>query len=391
MRNPGGCCPWRLFARLLLVLLAACSSGCVSLAPTDSDGHLSREEALSGEALFGSDAVPPLPEADILQVDPAMHAFVERFVDRNANVHLRLQQLTYAIITEGTFGLQYTDATRTAAGTFHARNGNCLSFTNMFVAMAREVGLDVAYQQVDIPPDWEQRGDTFVLNRHINVLVKLGRTSRKVVDFNIDDFKTSYDRREVSDLRAQAHYYSNVGVENLQAGSYRQAFLFLRKGLAIDDGFSPLWTNLGTLYLRSGHLDYAEASYLEALRHDSRDMVAISNLARLYARLGDTERAASMRDFARYHRERNPYYRFQQARDAFLHKEYAAALEHLDYAIGERREEDAFYFLRGLVRLQLGDTRRARIDMETAERLASDGMLKRNYHRKMEMLLLEQR
>ena len=48
----------------------------------------------------------------------------------------------------------YDEITRTASETFRARRGNCLSFSNMFVAMARDVGLDVQFQEVEIPPDW---------------------------------------------------------------------------------------------------------------------------------------------------------------------------------------------------------------------------------------------
>lgn len=119
-------------------------------------------------------------------------------------------------------------------------------------------------------------------------------------------------------------------------------------------------------------------------------MVAISGLAKLYAARGDAEEATRYRELARFHRDNNPYYRFQRAREAFLRKEYAAALRDLDFAIARKHEEDSFLFLRGLVRLQLGDSDGARADLEHAERSAADDQLKRNYHSKMEMLLREQ-
>lgn len=372
------------------LMMAMLLGGCAAVPPREGADRVVREEVLAGSVLFGGETVPPLPEIDILAVDAPMREFLARYVDRESNAHLRLQQLVYAVISPGIFGLEYDEHTRTAAETYAARTGNCLAFTNLFVALARESGLRVSYQQIDIPPDWEQRGDTFVLSRHINVLVDMGPHSKKAVDFNIDDFKTSYDRHPVSDRRAQAHYYSNVGVEKLQAKDYRGAFLYLRKGLAVDEAFPPLWTNLGALYSRAGHRRHAEASYLEALRLDGAEMVAISNLARLYERQGQAEQAAAMRELARIHRERNPYFRFHAAREAFLARDYRGALAHLDFAIRHKPNEDQFLFLRGIVRLQLGDQAKARADLERAEELAGSEALKRNYHSKLEMLLSEQ-
>jgi Flp pilus assembly protein TadD len=375
----------------LLLLVVLCLGGCVAPATQTVEQGLSVAELLSGGPIIGLEPLPELPDAALLEVSDGMRSFLDRFVDRRANAHLRLQQLVYAVVSDSIFGLEYTDATRTAAATFSARNGNCLSFTSMFVAMAREVGLRASYQQIDVPPDWEQRGDTFVLNRHINVLVEMGPGSQKAVDFNIDDFKTSYARHKVSDRRAEAHYHSNLGVERMQAGDLRLAFAHLRRGLEIDERFSPLWTNLGTLYLRASAPLHAEHSYLQALEHDRSDMVAMSNLARLYQGRGDVERATHYQRLVRIHRERNPYYRYQMARSAFFALDYPAVLRHLGYALRKKPEEDAFYFLRGLVHLQMGDGAKARSDMQKAESIAADSMLKRNYHSKMEMLLSEQR
>ena len=378
MKAPGSC--------VLLFLLML--GGCQTLpAPPGDQGDAAA--VLSGRALFGEDPLPALPREDILGMSPDMRAFLKDNVDRRASAVLRLRQLAWAVTSEASFGLQYTSDTRTAAGTFDSRNGNCLSFTNMFVAMAREVGLKARFQQVDVPPDWEQRGDTWVLSRHVNVLVELPNGARQAVDFNLQDFKSSYDRRPVPDRRAEAHFYSNRGVEKLQQGDFRAAFLYLRAGLDLDPGFSALWTNLGALYARADQPALAELSYHEALRLDDNDMVATSGLARLLERRGDHVAAARYESQARRHRDRNPYYRFHLGREAFLARDFELALRHLDYAIGKRPVEDSFYFLRGMVHLQMGNARQAREDLERAEAIAEDDTIRSRYHGKMEMLLRE--
>jgi Flp pilus assembly protein TadD len=327
-------------------------------------------------------------EAEILAVSPEMVRFLESYVDRGAGSFVKLHQLLYAIITEGSFGLEYDDRTRTAAQTFASRRGNCLSFCNMFVALARDVGLNVSYQEVDIPPDWSFDSDVYVLNRHVNVHVELGITGEHVVDFNIENYRASYDRRMIPDSRAFAHFYNNMGVERMLAGDRATARAYFRKALLeSDSSFSPAWTNLGTLYRRYGLTSHAEAAYLQALRVDRNDEVAMSSLAELYRRRGETELADAYLKKVINHRKQNPYYRYHLAREAFFSGDYATAISHLRYAARKKPNEDLFCFLLGVAYMQSGDRAAARRWITRAEEVAATDALKRNYSSKMEALL----
>ena len=62
--------------------------------------------------------------------------------------------------------------TLTAADTFNHRTGNCLSFTAMFIAMAREAGLKAWFQEVKLPPEWSSVNDTFLVSMHVNAVVQ---------------------------------------------------------------------------------------------------------------------------------------------------------------------------------------------------------------------------
>ncbi len=331
---------------------------------------------------------PALVDDDaVLAVSANMQDFLSAHVARKADRVTRVRQLAYAIVGAHTFGLEYDETTRTASETFRTRRGNCLSFSNMFVAMARRVGLDADFQEVDVPPDWSFKDDTFVLNRHVDVLVDLGKDGEHVVDFNMDDFRTTYDRRRISDARALAHFYNNIAVERMQAGDPASALLYFRRATGHDPLFSPAWTNLGILYLRKGHPDHAEAGYLQALRADGGDLVAMSNLASLYEGRGDQERAAMYRNRVTHHRQRNPYYRFQLAREAFLAQDYAGAIRHLNDAIRGKKNEDQFYYLLGLTYVKKGDEQAARRWLSRAEEVAATDALKRRYASKIDILL----
>jgi tetratricopeptide (TPR) repeat protein len=369
-----------------MTLALGCASGPMSV----DRSAITPDELLAGAALgVQRDSYELIGEEKVLALSAEMRDFLDSHVDRRAIGPSRLRQLAWAITGEAKPAWDYDDKTRTAAETFRARRGNCLSFSNMFVAMARNLNLDVHFQEVDIPPDWTRVDGAFVLNRHVNVLVYLGWGAEdQVVDFNIDDFKSSYDTRLISDARALAHFNNNMGVERMQAGDTASALAYFRR--AIDDNdrrFAPAWINLGILYLRSGHAAHAEAAYLQALRVNRRDFVAMSNLANLYERQGNAERAAKYRKKVTYHRKRNPYYRHLLAREAFAAKDYDAAISHLRYAIRKKETEDQFYYLLGLAHLAKGNDRIARRWLERAEAVAATDALKGKYRGKIDDIL----
>jgi len=368
----------------LVVTAVACTSGRrISETPRIAPGELLAATSL-GEA---ADSVQITEEQEVLAVSVEMKEFLDTHVDRKTGPNLRLRQIVQAIINSGTFRVEYAGATRTAAETFHGKRGNCLSFSIMFVAMAREVGLDAGFQEVDIPPDWTLDEDTFVLNRHVNTYVDLGLSGTRTVDFNIDDFKTSYEMRTISDERAMAHFYNNIGVERMQAGSTTSALAYFRRAIANAEMYSPAWIHLGILYRRHGDRDHAEAAYMKALQVNPRDLVAMSNLASLYEMSGDRERAASYQKRVIDHRRTNPYYRYELALRAFSGQHYDEAIGHLKFGIRKRPQEDRFCFLLGLAYFQKGDVKAARRWVERAEEVAATTTLKGNYSNKIEALL----
>jgi Flp pilus assembly protein TadD len=352
--------------------------------------RITPDELLAGASLGVAKNSPAsvVEEQEVLAVSAGMQEFLDANVHRRSDDNLKLRQLVSAIVGSHTFDVEYDDRTRTASETFRMRRGNCLSFANMFVAMARHVGLNVEYQEVEIPPDWTLDNDTYVLNQHVNVRVDLGPDGMRVVDFNIGDFKSSYELRTISDRLALAHYYNNIGVERMQAGDSAAALASFRQAIANGDRqFSPAWTNLGTLYLRNGLRAHAEAAYLQALQVSGGDLVAMSNLARLYELSGERERAAAYQKRVIHHRMLNPYYRYELARRAHAAQNYDGAIGHLKYAIRKRPKEDQFYFLLGMTYLQKGNADAARRWLARAQEVAATDALKRKYSSKIDVLL----
>jgi len=324
---------------------------------------------------------------DMLQMTPEMITFVDSYMDGAQNRYARMKRLVYAIIGDGNFELIYDDKTRTAQETFLAARGNCLSFTNLFIAMARYVDIHAEYQEVEIPPEWSIVGESFLFSQHVNVLVDLGVGLQLVVDFNMYDFQVTYDRRVISDARARAHYFNNIGVEHMLKGETTLAYANFRQALFEDDRFSPAWINMGVLHRREKYPNYAEAAYKQALDIYQFNLIAMSNLANLYDDEGKTELAEQYLARVQSHRMKNPYYRFQIANAAFIDGDYETAIKNLKYAIEKREDEDRFYFLLSLSYLMSGDKDEAQHWMKKAEEVAQLSENQQKYSHKLDLLM----
>lgn len=341
---------------------------------------------LAAAPLVAGGELPPLPEDDLLALDEPMRRFVAGHIDRGRTHDGRLAQLLAAVIGDAKFGIVYNERTHTAAEAFRRREANCLSFTAMFVALAREAGVEASFQEVDVPPDWTLGTDLFVLNRHVNALAPSRSGPDRVVDFDMADFRAAYDRRVIPDSRARAHYHSNLGVERLQAGEVLPALAHFRRALAEDPTFAPAWVNLGVLYLREGHPDWARAAWWQAVAVAPDEDVAISNLERSYRQAGRVAEADALLERIRQFRQGNPYYRYHLAQRALEEGDVDGAIAHLRFAVREKPMEDRFLALLGLSYLRRGDVDRARRWLAQAEAVAEDAGARERYHGKLERL-----
>jgi Flp pilus assembly protein TadD len=378
-------------ARLLTAVIASLAlSSCATIGEeTPAPGHdrVTAETVLHHSPLLaGADPVD-YSGVDILEMTPEMKAFIDDYVQGAKNRYARMKRLVFAVMGDDRFELVYDDRTRTAAETFREQHGNCLSFTNLFIAMARYLDIHASYQEVDIPPDWSLAGESFLFSQHINVELDLGADVIRVVDFNNYDFDADFDRRIISDQRARAHYFSNLGVDYmLETETFLAVSNFLQ-ALREDPEFVPAWINIGILHRREGFPDFAEAAWLKALEIDRFSLVAMSNLANLYEQEGRPGEAEYYANRVTSHRMSNPYYRYNLAQEAVMEGDYTAAIGHLKFAIRKRDKEDRFYSLLGVSYLLNGDEDNARKWMEKAEEIASADADKARYHNKLDRLM----
>lgn len=376
--------------RFFSLALTAVLAGCSGLPAGENVTPAEETWILNGAGLRDhTGAEQALPEESVLALTDRMKRFAETMTAGQSADRAKARSLLQAIISPGLLGLQYDgDATYTAAQAFEKARANCLSFTFMFIAMARHLGLRAEFNEVDVPPIWDMPNpDTLVLFKHVNVIFNLNFGGKQVVDLNMEEYDTSYQQRIIPDRLAVAQYYNNRAMEYLFEGRFDDAQRYLAKAISIDSKVSYFWSNLGAVYGRAGHLRAAEIAYWKAMQTDPGDYVAISNAARLFAQIGRTELAEKLERRAAHYRQRNPYYRYTQGLDALAKMDYESVREHALAAIRAYDKEHRFHFLLGAAYRQLGDREQARASFDRAIELTFDDKQATMYRRKVEMLL----
>ncbi len=364
----------------LIAALAACSHQPV-LSGTAANAF-DRQTLLSGELL--DLPLPQAAEAELLAVNDDMRAFLAAHVPPDASSKQRVEAILAAILDDG-LRLDYNlFQTLTAEEAFYSRQGNCMSFTSLFVALARESGLRVRFQEVEVPPSWESQGDTWMYNKHINAVVDLHGSSI-MIDFAREPFDTDFRRRLLADDEALARYHNNVGVHLMTAGQTARAFTHFSTALQLSPRTGYFWTNLGSLYRRADLELAAESAYLTAIEV-SRDAAGMSNLARLYRHQGRDAAATYYEEKVELFRRKNPYYLHNLATEAYAAGDYELAVQRARSAIRRDRSQHEFHRLLGLAYVRLGEVERASGAFESARERAVDELQRGTYNRKLSLL-----
>ena len=306
---------------------------------------------------FASGEVPEAHE--VMALSPEIERFIDARVRPNQPRSARVRGLMDALFGNDGLDIVYgDDETKTAIETFETRSGNCLSFTILFVALARHVGLEAYFQEVSEILSWDRRGDVAVSNRHMFAEVETGDGVARV-DFLPGVEKRYRSVRRIDEPRVLAHYYSNLGAKALTEDDLERAGEMFALALEADDTLAAAWANMGVAQRRRGQLQEAETSYLRALELNPGEISAASNLAGLYRTTGRDRLAGPYLRMVRKHLRQNPFYQFRRGLEAAERGELRAAGRRIKRAIRLLPEDVIFRAELGRVQARAGRTRKA--------------------------------
>jgi len=374
-------------------------------------------------ALPGATAISPeaalreIPDVDILGLSPGMKALVDSSVATVRDPVKRMKTLADILarmVRYDTVADKY--GIKTAKETFETGTGNCLSFSNMFVAMARYAGLEAKYQEIPTPPNWTRNGEVLFFTLHIGAFVDIHNRQDYTVQLNngqsnrieVWGSTTRYmftpselglyspdanplSARPIPDHRAFAQYYNNIGSMHLADGNIGAAYRYFVKAIHVDPKLNFAWSNLGVVYSRNGQFRAAEEAYRQGLSvsrgpDDVTVMTIMGNMARLYRKEGDAEKADHYEKEVASFRERNPYYHYSMAKTAYHNALYEESVRHFKDAIQRKDDDHLFYYGLAMAYFKLGDLKLVEKNLDRAKRYAWDTDEKDYYDRVWEKL-----
>jgi tetratricopeptide (TPR) repeat protein len=226
---------------------------------------------LDGEALI-----------EPLVIDQPMRNFARAAVEKSGGqARQRQQALIDDLIDPEALHLTYQwGHTGTTAEVFTTGEANCLAFTNLFIGMARAVGLPVYYLLVRDGETFRKEDDLVIVSDHVAVGYGYG-DSRMIIDLAAEPEADLRRLKPISDLTALALYYTNRGAEALRRDEIEDALEQLRTAVALDAEMASIWINYGVALRRNGQPRAAEDAYRRALDLDPRARSALVNLASL--------------------------------------------------------------------------------------------------------------
>lgn len=373
-RGPGGVMgdameqrqpPRRSRARGLVPLAAAVLSaaGCSSL---DQGPVLNATPERWSRAVAARGVDPsevPMP----MSVTPSIRSVAERLAGPG-DERERLRRLQSALLDRSAYAFEYdTVATFTAEEAFEARRGNCVSFTNLFIAFGRAVGIPLQAALLFRRASSEKEGDLVMVYNHMVAVHPKGRYVT-VYDFYMTRDNANVEVRLIDDLAVAAIAASNRGVEALRAGDLDGARSALEKAIRLQPSFPDLYSNLGIVRWRQGDVEGAYEVFREGLELDPRRATLLHNLAALHLDQGRRVEARAALAAAAT-REATPFLFVVQGDLEMAAGNFKAALT--AYRRARREGPDLLEPLLGIARAEmgLGDRDAARRALRRAERL----------------------
>jgi Flp pilus assembly protein TadD len=351
--------------------------GCSTYLPFDSVGYLRGQYAQRvGPERAAAIDVP-------FALDGAVRQRIEREIPSESQEDRRVEVILDYIFHR--LDLRYSMApTHDAVETFATRRGNCLSFVNLFVGIARERRLSPFYVEVTDLQKWNRKENTVISQGHIvaGLYVNGMLATYDFLPYKPKSYKTF---KPIDDLTAAAHYYNNLGAEALLAGELDRAQAQIEIATEIAPAFDKGLNNLGVCYARRGQLDRALEVYERGLKASPGNPQILTNQARAYQQLGRAAEAKQILSKIESENTTNPYFFVYEGEVALADGDPRKALDYMARALRLDTELPEVHLGFVKVYLALGDTEKARHHLERALKLDATSVEARQFARLLGM------
>ncbi len=338
-------------------------------------------------------------EEDIFLLDEQMRLMVKTKLKPIHDPRMRSVKLLKHIFDQENVALAYSSGANVSAReAYHNQQANCLSLTIMAYSLAREANLNVDFQDVSIPEYWVRDGQHNMLSGHVNLLItKVKNPSHLLlignntltIDFDPVISKKLFPSKVINKKTVLAMYYSNKGGQALFDNDLDKAYAYFKAATKIDPNFSPAWGNLGVLYRKIKHDDYAMVNYRHAIALDNKNYNTMSNMSLMLNEQGKLDQVKRIQKILHRKRHENPYYHALLADEAEYRGDHSKALKHYRRAILLANNVHEFHFGMAKIYYAMNDHQRAEKSLKKAIAYNKNKEIDNRYIAKMSIIKQE--
>jgi Tfp pilus assembly protein PilF len=357
----------KIIATLLLVLLAGCASV----------GQRTPSESLFADHAFAPPSAP-ISTDQLFELTPAMRSYMHstRFRQRLQDKG-NIRGLLEALYEKGELKLEYDSTmTRTAAQTFDARAGNCLSLVIMTAAFAKELGMVVRFQSVDVDETWSRSASLYLVSSHVNLalgsrpvmdLMHTGDPDQlTVIDFLPPPDAARFRTRPLTEQDIVTLYMNNRAAESLVMGRMDDAYWWARAAVARPDAPALAFNTLGVIYQQHGDMAMAERVFRAALEQEADNLVVMQNMVPVLQANGKSAESVALAARIARLDPHPPFEYFDEGMRAYQRGEFAKAKELFAREVERAPYNDEFHFWLAVACLRLGEPQLAREQLTLA-------------------------
>ena len=301
------------------------------------------------------------------EIDDEIRTLADDITDGLTSDREKVRVIVEAIIGLTQFSISYDSlSNKTATEVFREGRGNCLAYSNLFVGMARHVGLDAVYIDVVSIERQTKEAEIIVNNGHVTAGLNQG-SDIMVIDFTKSPEREYVGFKVIDDLEAIANYYNNQGflygyfteTGDLDFDPLEREMEMYRLSLEVMPTFQRARNNLGVGLRRRGKVDEAIEQYKMAIEQDPSFSDAHANLGAAYYSLGRIDDALASLQIAADQSGDNGYFHHHLGVVQYRLGLYDDAIREFRRALSkEPTMAQARYFL-GESYLKKGDSDRA--------------------------------
>ncbi len=346
----------RLLSFLLCLLILAGCAAPRALPPPSAD--------LFHDQVFRS-PITPVDASQLFTLSAPMQDYLRStYFTSQVRQHGPQRGLVDALYKKGDLKLEYdSSATRTAADTYQAGMGNCLSLVIMTAAFAKQLGLTVNFQQVLLDQQWSRNGSIFFSSIHVNLSLETPRDSRiyhmnggaLTVDFIPSEEAAKQLVLPLEENEIVAMYMNNRAAEFMAQNQTDEAYWWARAAIAQNPRFLAAYNTLGVVYQRHGKPELAEQVYRRALERSPEDTIVLHNLIPVLAMLGKNQESKLLAARLASIEPTPPFHYFQQGIKAMQAGKYNDAKNLFAREVRRSPFYHEFHFWLGVAHWRLGN------------------------------------